>query len=719
MAHEKFIDIPGNSAQTGHRAAIPSAEYITVNGCRLHFVRQGRGTPTVLLHGSDGFLQDFAPVLEQCSGEEGELLAFDRPGHGESEAPLRQGGTLPVQAGLLHNALAQLGVERPILLCHSWSGALALYYALQYPSAVSGLVLLNPWVYPDSDPPIRLIQVAERFGSRLAHLALLLTPLKRRLLHHSLAQAFAPDSVPPDYERQAIACWLRTRHQVAVFLQENIDTWALLPLLAQEYAKITVPVVIVAGDQDPVVQPKHQALRLHRALPHSDLIVLAKTGHELPQTRPDAVLKATSLCRQMILAAPPAPEPDLNPGPPEPARLDRPSLASSLPTGWEGSSRRVPAALEDDIVRARDLVYRFGWNTTAYQILNPEIVRWFAPDGEAVVGYVSRHKTRVAAGAPICDAERIGEVVAQFEQAAAGAGELVCWFAAAERLRAALPDQPSHAALTIGAQPVWDPSHWPEVLAKNRSLRAQLNRARNKGITVSEWSADQASRSAELQRCLEEWLNRHPLPTLHFLTEPVTLDRLMDRRIFVAEHKSGLEKTLQGTEDRPETKTAVGFLIATPAPARSGWLVEQIARGKEAPNGTPELLVDAAMQALAADGYVYVTLGLVPLTRRVSGAPSRLSLRLLLAWARQHGRRFYNFEGLDAFKAKFKPDAWEPLYAISNEPHFRLRTLVAIAAAFSDGPLLWSTARALASAARQEAAWLGRRLRDTKSPRSP
>jgi phosphatidylglycerol lysyltransferase len=40
-----------------------------------------------------------------------------------------------------------------------------------------------------------------------------------------------------------------------------------------------------------------------------------------------------------------------------------------------------------------------------------------------------------------------------------------------------------------------------------------------------------------------------------------------------------------------------------------------------------------------------------------------LWLRFVLQWVRLHGARFYNFAGLDAFKAKFNPEAWEPMYA--------------------------------------------------------
>jgi phosphatidylglycerol lysyltransferase len=96
-------------------------------------------------------------------------------------------------------------------------------------------------------------------------------------------------------------------------------------------------------------------------------------------------------------------------------------------------------------------------------------------------------------------------------------------------------------------------------------------------------------------------------------------------------------------------------------------------------------MIDTAMRALAAGGYEYATLGLSPLSIRADIKPFRnpLWLGILLAWMRRHAQRFYNFDGLDAFKAKLRPEKWEPVFAISNEARFSLRTLYAIASAFS------------------------------------
>jgi phosphatidylglycerol lysyltransferase len=350
-----------------------------------------------------------------------------------------------------------------------------------------------------------------------------------------------------------------------------------------------------------------------------------------------------------------------------------------------------------DCSRARALILRYGWNATAYQILNPGIAHWFTPEGDALVGYVRVRRVRVVAGAPVCDGDRLPEVLRAFEDEARARGERVCYFGAAGRVMDTLSDCPDYSTVVLGAQPVWDPAGWAVTIGGVASLRAQLSRARNKGVHVTEWTPDRATDSPELHRCLREWLQTRGLPPMRFLVEPFTLSLLDDRRIFVAERDG----------------VAVGFVNLSPVPCRNGWLTEQFVRGRGAPNGTAELMIDAAMRAVAADGARYVTMGLVPLSRN-TWEPERynpLWLRYALTWVRAHGRRFYNFDGLDRFKAKFRPHAWEPIYAVSAEPRFSFETLYAIADAFSTGSAVRAVSLGLLRAVRQEARWVKERWR--------
>ena len=349
---------------------------------------------------------------------------------------------------------------------------------------------------------------------------------------------------------------------------------------------------------------------------------------------------------------------------------------------------------EADHDQARELILRFGWNATAYQILNPGIELWFSRAGDGVIGFVRHGRTRVVGGAPVCDLLRLEAIAAEFLDDTRARGERVCYFGAGERLDAILGASEKWSRVPLGAQPVWDPHRWPAAVSKRGSLRAQFNRARNKGVVVTEWASQMAENHPALRRCLAEWLEARHLPPLHFMVEPDTLNELRDRRVFVAERGIG---------------NVMGFTILSPVPARNGWLVEQLVRGHAAPNGTSELLVDTALLAVAATGSSYATLGLSPLSQRAAVAVIRqpMWLRLVLRWVRLHGARFYNFVGLDTFKAKFNPEVWEPIYAIADGPVFSPRDLYAIAGAFSGGAPVLLVLRALAKAARQEVgAWI-------------
>ena len=338
--------------------------------------------------------------------------------------------------------------------------------------------------------------------------------------------------------------------------------------------------------------------------------------------------------------------------------------------------------------RARALILTHGWNATAYQLLNPGIALWFSTRQDAVVGYAKHARTRVVGGAPVCALDRLRDVAQEFLDDARSHGERVCYFGAGERLDDIYARDPAWSRAPLGAQPVWNPHQWAERVALRSSLRAQFNRARNKGVTVTEWPVERAADNPALRRALAEWLADRHLPPLHFMVEPETLHCLDDRRVFVAERGD---------------REVVGFTVFSPVPKRDGWLVEQIIRGKGAPNGTAELLLDTAVRAIAQDGASYVTLGLSPLSERgTPPVPVPVWLRLVLKWVRVHGRRFYNFGGLDAFKAKFNPEAWEPIYAIADSPKFPPRALYAIAGAFSGGAPLALVARAVLRAAWQE-----------------
>ncbi len=99
----------------------------------------------------------------------------------------------------------------------------------------------------------------------------------------------------------------------------------------------------------------------------------------------------------------------------------------------------------------------------------------------------------------------------------------------------------------------------------------------------------------------------------------------------------------------------------------------------EAPNGTAELMIDAAMRAAAAEGSRYLTLGLAPLAGAVGP---------WLRIARRTGGPLYDFRGVHTFKAKLRPESWAPIFISYPRAQVGITTVYDALAAFARGGLL-------------------------------
>jgi len=276
------------NADSENQATRYASHFVTVNGTRLHYIVQGSGRPVVLIHGNPGSARDWIPVLTTLALHH-QVIAFDRPGHGDSQRPKHVEATVEVQAQLIHDALVQLRVERPIIVGHSWAGALALVYAINYASDVAGVLVVAPAVYESHEggslltglPAVPVIGDAANY---------MLTPiLGSSLIRSELKKAFSPDPVPESYQHAVLSEWTK-RSRVRAYCLDDASFNSSLRKFSPLYPQITAPLSILAGDSDLIVSGKENALRLHEAVPKSRLVVLPRTGHQIPFTKPQSVI---------------------------------------------------------------------------------------------------------------------------------------------------------------------------------------------------------------------------------------------------------------------------------------------------------------------------------------------------------------------------------------------------------------------------------------------
>jgi pimeloyl-ACP methyl ester carboxylesterase len=267
--------------------------FITVDATRLHYLDRGTGTPVVLLHGNGSMIADFVSSgITACSEAGYRVIAFDRPGFGYSERPRgRRWGPFE-QARLLLQAFAQLDIERPIIVGHSWGTLVALALALEGGKNVAGLVLLSGYYYPMPRP-----RTKGRSASSIPFVddvvrQTVMPFVWRMTAPGAVKRIFAPCAVPERFQRAySLADALRPSQMRAVEEEAAMLTEAARAL-SELYRELSIPVRLMAGSDDRIVETAQHSARLHQELASSTFRVVPDCGHMVHHAAPEEVIEA-------------------------------------------------------------------------------------------------------------------------------------------------------------------------------------------------------------------------------------------------------------------------------------------------------------------------------------------------------------------------------------------------------------------------------------------
>jgi pimeloyl-ACP methyl ester carboxylesterase len=139
--------------------------YARANGIDIHYLRDGRGPPLVLLHGWPEFCGVWEPLVSALR-ERFELFAPDLRGFGDTTKPYAgptEVMTSKVLADDLRAVLDALGLNRPVgLVSHDVGAIVAQVFARRSPERLAGLFFFNcphpgigsRWIAPDHVPEV-------------------------------------------------------------------------------------------------------------------------------------------------------------------------------------------------------------------------------------------------------------------------------------------------------------------------------------------------------------------------------------------------------------------------------------------------------------------------------------------------------------------------------------------------------------------------------------
>lgn len=134
---------PAGLANDQSFADYAQSKFVEIDGIKIHYFQEGRGTDILLVHGIGASTTNWALVFHELT-KTYRVTAIDLPGFGRSDKRLDVGYGLDEQAQRLALFIRRLGLAQTHIVGHSMGGAIATWMAHENPELVNKLLLIAP-----------------------------------------------------------------------------------------------------------------------------------------------------------------------------------------------------------------------------------------------------------------------------------------------------------------------------------------------------------------------------------------------------------------------------------------------------------------------------------------------------------------------------------------------------------------------------------------------
>ena len=275
----------------------PVGKFIEVNGAKLHYVQVPAGSnadlpPIVFIHGASANLNDQMIPLRPLLEGRGELLFFDRPGHGWS-ARGAGNNTQELQAETIAALMDALKIKDAVIVAHSFGGSVAMALALSHPERVRGLVLMaaatHPW--PDRKTQwyydLSMVPVIGRIFTETLSL-----PAGQARMQAASAGVFCPNPMPDGYVENALIPLVLRPAAFRANAEDVAGLYDYTVRASPRYGEIKKPTIVITGDGDTVVLEEIHSKGLARDIAGSELVWIKGLGHKPEYIVPEIAVMA-------------------------------------------------------------------------------------------------------------------------------------------------------------------------------------------------------------------------------------------------------------------------------------------------------------------------------------------------------------------------------------------------------------------------------------------
>lgn len=253
-----------------------TSRYFMVNNQRLHYIDEGEGEVILFVHGTPSWSYDFRKLIKPLS-QQYRCIAMDHIGFGLSDKPRNYDYTTQNHAKTLELFVHALQLKNITLIVHDFGGPIGLSMAVQNPTLIKKLVILNSWLWDSSDTP--------EFKKLKRILKSPLLPLLYRYLNFSprfvLPASFVSHKPSPQVLKHYTSPFAKIsqREGPLAFAHSLLHDQAWFEQLwTQKSSLVALPTLFIWGMRDSFITPSFLE-KFISGFPHATVIKLADCGH--------------------------------------------------------------------------------------------------------------------------------------------------------------------------------------------------------------------------------------------------------------------------------------------------------------------------------------------------------------------------------------------------------------------------------------------------------
>ncbi|MBO9562984.1 MAG: alpha/beta fold hydrolase [Niastella sp.] len=263
--------------------------YFEVNGHKLHYIDEGQGFPILFVHGTPSWSFEYRYIIKVLSSQH-RCIAIDHMGFGLSDKPEHYDYSTQNHSATLEKFILAENLRNITLVVHDFGGPIGLNVAMQHPDRITGIVILNSWLWSSKADP-DFIKTSKILKSPLL-------PFLFRYLNFSprfiLPKSFGDKKISKSLLKQYTKPFANSsqRNGTLAFARSLLYDQDWFETLWQKKSTIShKPILLIWGMKDPIIKPSYLTKFLS-GFPQAQVVKLPGSGHFPQEEDPEMIIRS-------------------------------------------------------------------------------------------------------------------------------------------------------------------------------------------------------------------------------------------------------------------------------------------------------------------------------------------------------------------------------------------------------------------------------------------